>query len=325
MPNFGKLDQDLIGGTLTIGDRLVLDGQLNLIVSNIHSGNIFGILFTNQLVENVSTQGIQVYGNLHIADGFYLTGDIIADSTTVTQLNVLGMLTTPVIKSSVSGIGPTLLGNTTVSGNLGVVGDIIAPVIHTDSLVSDVVLLNTISPRTGSTIELFGNLHLLGGELFVDIITNETNAGIVLDGNVIIGGSQLMVPSIFTDRVTHITANGIVVDGNVHVLNGCLTLEKSDASANVTNIVTTNRSAGRINYYSQSSFFPLDEHVIQMHNPCISNSSVVMSLVGTHIGLGTPYVLRTEVHNGYANIFLTNFSGNTIPTGNTIELQYLIM
>ena len=125
MPNFGRLTDDLFCGTLTIGDVMVLDAELNLIVGNITAKNIHATLYTSKIVEETSMAGITVYGNLHIQDGSYLTGNVSLDGVTLQNITIgndatiAGELYVNSITSKTNAIttGPTLIGNVGVTGS----------------------------------------------------------------------------------------------------------------------------------------------------------------------------------------------------------------
>lgn len=330
MPNFGKLTKDLNGCTLTIGDTLVIDCHLNLHIGNVYGGNVFGTIFTNQLVEESSMQGIHVLGNLHISDGYYVTGNAL-----LTNVTVLDALHCKSIIASATLL--TIGGNTRVDGIFTVRDELLTPQIVTDTIVTEVVATNTITAKTGSQVEIIGNVRLIDPDacLYVDCLKSETFPGAqapLLVGNVVITGPELIVPQVICSGINTNTidvVNDVAIGGNV-AIGGCINVAKSNSPGNNTNIVHTTTSAGHIVYHVVGSgVLPLEQRTITMINPCIvDTSSVVMGMVsGTYNGVGLPIMIRSNVFvsGGSADFTFFNFSGNTMAIGETVPIQYLIV
>jgi hypothetical protein len=134
MPNHGILCKHLFGVALSICDRLVLDQNLNLFVGNVLAGNVCGTLVTSELIEKDSLQGISLCGNLTVKDGFFLRGNVQVDSTVM--------------------VNGTFTGDVTVGGMLTAQGGVC----------SNVILVNTLSPKTGTAINVVsGDLNVVDG------------------------------------------------------------------------------------------------------------------------------------------------------------------
>lgn len=159
MPNFGKLTQDLIGGSLRINDVLVIDQQLNVIVGNVLASTLTGPLYTPSLTEQNSMQGISVFGNLTVQPGWFLGGDISTSALTVT--------------------GPAIYQQSlTVQG-----------VLNAAMISSDTLMIDSILARTTQDVNVVGNLVLLdptsaySGNLFTSHI-RPLISDIIMEGNI---------------------------------------------------------------------------------------------------------------------------------------------
>lgn len=228
MPNFGKLTQDLIGGSLTIGDKLVIDSHLNLHIGNVYGGNIKGTLYTSHIVEENSMQGIQVLGNVNIASGYFLTGDLQIADATVTNLHVTNNATIGQtlhvlsVTGLTSGLGPDIVGNTNLTGSLFVSGpELTVPHLASDTISVDALMTNTIAAKIGTQIEILGNLRILESDavIYVDTLKSESAPGItapVIMGNLTITGPQLFVPHIVTTLLSG-PSGSVEVTSNVLV------------------------------------------------------------------------------------------------------------
>lgn len=161
MPNFGKLTQDLIGGSLRINDTLVIDQNLNLIIGNVMSSTLSGPLFTPSLTEQNSMQGISVFGNLAVQPGWFLTGEIVSQGITATgpsvceqSLTVQGVLSAAMITSDTLMIDSMLARNEL---DINVVGNLV--IIDGASTFTGNVLAATIGPSRPSALTTFtGNV-----------------------------------------------------------------------------------------------------------------------------------------------------------------------
>jgi len=349
MPNFGKLTQDLNGGTLSIGDNLVIDSHLNMHVGNISAGNVFCTLFTSKLVEQTSQNGINVYGNLHIESGFYLTGDFKITNETFENLNVNGLLavsgsatitedltvdqnlSVPTLSGLTTGTGPIIKGNTSVVGGLSVSGpDLLVPQVICDTLCTEVAILNTLTPKTGHTIEVFGNLVVTGQQLTVpQLVCPDISPGsgqVAIHGNLTIAapGVQLDVLNVHCNSISPLAVGGaITLTGNVDITGNCLTLAKQNGGPANDNIVYTSKSAGVVTYYTATTFNAFDYRTITLINPCIKSDSVVLIAIGDYTGSSLLIVSQIQVSTGQVDVTLFNLV-STINVGDLIPLQYLI-
>lgn len=380
MPNFGKLTQDLNGGTLSIGDNLVIDTNLNMHIGNIAAGNVFCTLFTSKLVEQTSQSGIHVYGNLHIENGFYLTGDFKITNETFDNLNVNGTLSVSgsasisedltvdqtlkvlTLSGLTTGLGPTIKGNTTLMGGLIVTGpDLVVPQLICDTICTEVAILNTVTPKTGQAIEVFGNVHLIDdtGSLYVNSIYGQTQSTITAHGNLIVTGPNLTVPYLVCpdlspgstgggqiqmygnlvlagsgvhvdasqlncNRISPLAFDGtITMTGNVDITGNCLTLAKQNGGPSLVNIVYTSKSAGVVTYYTDTTINPLEFRSITLVNPCIKSDSIVMVSIGNSAS-GSLFILsQIQVSSGQVVITFFNLVG-VINIGDLIPFQYII-
>jgi hypothetical protein len=246
------------------------------------------------------------------------------------------------------GVGPVIQGNTLVVGGLSVTGpELIVPQLVSDTICSDVAMLNTITPKTGTSIEILqGNVLLNGGALFADNIYGQTQPGIVIHGNVNVNGVSLSVPRLecqTLDATGNVLAGNVNVStvircdefrptvlggtmaftGNVDILGGCVTLSKQSGGPAINNIVYTSTSAGVVTYYTDVMFNPFDVRSVTLINPCIKTDSVVHVTIGAYAGPSSLIIQRIVVTAGQVDIWIMNLLV-TLNVTDTVPLQYLI-
>jgi hypothetical protein len=188
--NFGRLKRDLIGGSLRICDKLVLDDALNLCVGNVTAGNVCGSLIANTLTEKESMQGIDVYGNINLQPGYFLNGSIVLelvdldiDSLIVSNVACIGEVQSSIIREKTPSAGISLIGSevrtssdlmvsgdAVVMGGVGVGSSVTANTVvatnhvnapHVNATIqvcSPSVITNLLQPKTGTDINVAGNL-----------------------------------------------------------------------------------------------------------------------------------------------------------------------
>lgn len=255
MPSFGRLTDDLFCGTLTVGDTMVLDSNLNLIVGNINAQFIHGVLFTNKLVELNSMEGIKVCGNLLIQDGSFIKGNIDINTIVIQNIDMLGninimgyaLVDNLTSITSPNTAGPHIHGNTIISGSLYV----------SDNLCADTILTDTIVGKTANSVSIHGNLlaHIIKTQdlfisgnftymaLFGNLMGLTVTQNATIQNDLIVQGNieaqtNLNVQGI-TTTVDVIVQSDIIVQGNaiiqdLVVQNDLYVLNESFFNGNVT-------------------------------------------------------------------------------------------
>lgn len=352
MPNFGRLTDDLFCRTLTIGDRMVLDQNLNLIVGNVFAGNLECVLFTSKIVEQSSMSGVTIYGNLHIQPGFYLTGNIDLTGVMLEDVNASGninigknccvsgdVLTDKITsKTNPLTLGPSLFGASSVQGSLTVSG-----LITSAQLCSDSILVNTLSGKNTDLIELEGDLALTSGNIFVHNITGKLDGvGPLITGNTTINGNLDVASSIDCNGLfaTSINCNGLVattllcdqfssksgiavdIIGNINMLDGGISMYKSTNGPSVSNILSSDTPSGTLYFEATGNLSPQLSLLI-MNNPFVTANSVVVASIGNYVGSGLPLMQQTTVSPGQVDFYFLNL--NTIFTGEYVPINYIIV
>jgi len=379
MPNFGKLKKHLFGSALSICDKLVLDEHWNLCVGNITAGNICGTLLATEIIEKDAADGIKFFGNINIQEGFFLTGNVDltgvmftdfstsgniyaggnifseGNLTTMEDLCVVGkaylkggactpLMAANVITGKEPGVGPVINGNSQLNGSLEIVGGpLTVPQIFASGVCTDILLVNTVTPKAsgnlGANVNVIqGNVnldygHYFCGDLRANIISPKNHLGIdIPEGNL-----TLLDPlGYFCGNVV---ANAIcsknpglplvVCGGGLTLLDGCFSLPKSTSSTDGENEVTTTTPAGvaLMTALGMGGIGPGGMQSVRLLNQCIHANSVVVATVGNYLGGGgIPIVQRTVVGVGDVDIYIRNLDSTyDIDQGNIIPIQYIIV
>lgn len=346
MPNFGRLTDDLFCRTLTVGDRMVLDQNLNLIVGNVIAGNLQCALFTSKIVEESSLSGITVYGNLHIQSGSYLTGDI--DLTGVMFEDVLahGNVTIGGFASVATELfvdkitsktqpvltGPMFYGNTTVASG--------------KSFAADLVETNALASRSGSSIQIYGNLlideNLTVSEIIAASVTGKVSGlGPLIIGNTVVYGTitadalgcegiisahrlicdGIISSTLLTDQLSGRSGDQLDIVGNVSLLTGTLTTLKSVSGPHVSNTISGNTPSG-IAIYSVTANTAPQLLTLTMQNEWIQGNSLVLATIGNYEGNALPFIQQTLTTLG--SVVFKFLTLNEALAGETIPIQYVV-
>lgn len=220
MPNFGKLTQDLIGGSLRINDTLVIDQQLNLVIGNVLASTLTGPLYAPSLTEQNSMQGISVFGNLTVQPGWYLGGDISTSALTVTgpavyqqSLTVQGVLNAAMISSD------TIMADSIVARtdqDVSVVGNVVL-LDPTTTFTGNLFTTHILSPSSGMLLE--GNVFKINGCLTLEKTTSSSNPSNVLYSSTQSGILYLTVsPNIPPGASSSLTINNPCIESNSVVM-----------------------------------------------------------------------------------------------------------
>lgn len=316
----GILKKHLFGSALSICDRLVIDDEWNLHVGNVNAGNVCATLLSTDIIEKDPTEGIRFFGNINLQEGFFLTGNVnlsgvmFNDFFTSGNVTAGGNVNAPIVCADemavdciygkgLPGNGPLIKGATEIDGTLDIVGGpLTVPQIFSSGVCSDVVLLDTLTPKSADEIQVLqGNLAMCGGAIHANLICSK-NPGQPVE----------------------------VCNGGLRVLDGCFTLHKETAGPSVGPITTT-APAGVIIMQASGSIAMGGTQTVRLMNPCISADSVVMASIGSYISSGVPAVIRVEVNSGFADIVVQNLwhaplsVSNDIPNLAQVPIQYLIV
>jgi len=336
MPNYGRLDTHLIGNGLSIRDKLVIDENWNLCVGNVTSGNICGSLIATDIIEKDPAQGINFFGNVNIQEGFFVTGNvdltgvmfvdfftsgnIFAEGNinTMSDLNVSGTsylnggacitgLQTDVLTGKTFGVGPIITGNSQLLGSFDIIGGpLSSSQIFCDGLCTDVLLLNTMTPKAGNDIDVLeGNINIVGSPFF---FCGDVKANVICSNN----------PGVPLN----------ICGGGMEITEGCFTLPKSTSGTDGENEVLTTTPAGivQMTALGMSGIVAGDVQSVRLVNPCITSTSIVLATIGTYADDGTPIVQKTQVGAGDVDIFVMNIDSSlAIAPGTIIPIQYLIV
>lgn len=132
--SFGRLERDLIGGSLSIFGKLVLDSECNLTVANATTNHITvqDTLFTGNIFERDAIEGITFTGDIHMSAGYTIYSGTIV--TTTAKIVVLTEIDTDV--------------GVTVDANLHITDNHTLKVANIDRAVSgNGVVLSNFTPR----------------------------------------------------------------------------------------------------------------------------------------------------------------------------------
>lgn len=172
-------------------------------------------------------------------------------------------------------------------------------------------------------IMLCGNLHVQDGSFITgNVDLTGTVMGDMLAESVTVSGG-LSVAGIV--RVREICS-----DSELYLNSTSIRVPKSTTASNPPlNEVTTTTPAGLIHYETFGAELPPNQScVLRMINSSIKfPSSVVFAQVGTYYGLpGYPMVWRTDVGDGYVDIYIVNVnSTDDVPIDTQIPIRYLII
>lgn len=207
---FGQIP-DIRAKSICLYGKLLIDGDRNILdAANITCENsiIRNILYTNTICEKTSLKGITICGNLTISEPYTLNADDICSNSICTDLLTSKTSNIIIVSADLDIIGD-ILGNsiTILEGNVKIEGN--------GQLYSNIININQITPLTGTSVIVNGNLVCSGSRsicatnIICDTIESKSSNTITFYNNLCVNeGSSILTPNIKEKT----SGYGVIVD-----------------------------------------------------------------------------------------------------------------